>query len=598
MRLILVVLLAGLLAWFAYWRLERLGGRAWWPAAARAVAWAALGVLLLDLTCAVRAGPGRRPLVLLDGSLSMAAANGRWAEARDSARAWGEVHLFGDTRPDVDSLPNLGRSDLAPALAAALASDRRIIVVSDGEITDPSDLPGGDADDVTIRLFPRRPAADLALDRVAGPRRVTAGDTIRLAAEVRAFGAPRDSVRVEARLDQRVLAARTVRLGPNGTAQVPLAFGSRGLSGEVLIRVGIGGGTDAEPRDDARLVLVEVAPTPGVVLVASPADWDSRFLLAALRDVARLPVRGYARIESGRWRSMETLAPVPGAEVAAAARNADVLVLKGQAPELARVTRARGVWLWPSGEGGEAVIPGEWYASAEGSSPVAGAFIGLPLDSFPPLLEVTPIEPAREDWVGLVAQQGRRGAERPVFTGSQAGGRRRVTTAADGLWRWAFRGGPSDQAYRALVAGTLSWLLGSSEGSSARARPMHPVVPNGRPVVFAWAGAGPPQATVLRLDGPGGGRADTLHFDGAGHAEVWLPVGRYRYMVEGGGGGTLAVDEWSEEWLARPVRVTPREAAAGAEPALTNARQWPWLFLAMVLALAFEWLARRRLGLR
>ena len=40
--------------------------------------------------------PGRprtplRPLVLLDASLSMGAAGGRWAEARDSAARWGEV---------------------------------------------------------------------------------------------------------------------------------------------------------------------------------------------------------------------------------------------------------------------------------------------------------------------------------------------------------------------------------------------------------------------------------------------------------------------------------------------------------------------------
>ncbi|MBP9202133.1 MAG: hypothetical protein KBF47_19090, partial [Gemmatimonadales bacterium] len=86
MRLALAILLGAGLAWFTYGRLERLGRRAWPAAAARAVAWAALGVLLLDLTCAAPSASGARPLVLLDGSLSMTAAGGRWAEARDSAR--------------------------------------------------------------------------------------------------------------------------------------------------------------------------------------------------------------------------------------------------------------------------------------------------------------------------------------------------------------------------------------------------------------------------------------------------------------------------------------------------------------------------------
>lgn len=598
MRVILTLLLAGLLAWVAYWRLEGLGRRAWVAAVARALAWTALGLLLLDLTCAGPAGPGRRPLVLLDGSLSMVAAGGRWAEARDSARAWGEVRLFGDQRPGADSLPDFGRSDLAPALAGALASDRQVIVVSDGEISDAADLPAEASGRVTIRLFPRSGAADVAVSRVSGPVRVTAGDTVRLEAEIRAFGGGPDSARIEAQLDQRVLAARTIRVGAGGTARAALAFGSRGLSGDQLIRVAIIRANDAEPRNDARLFLVRVTPTPGVVLLASPGDWDARYLLAALRDVARLPVRGFTRIEPGRWRAMETLAPVANADVEAAARKADVVVLKGESAALPRNSRARGLWLWPSGEDGETVIPGEWYALAPPASPVAGAFIGLPVDSFPPLLQVTPIEPARSDWVGLTAQQARRGTERPVLTGAEVGTRRRVTVAADGLWRWAFRGGSSEQAYRALVAGTLSWLLGGLDTEAARARPIRAVVPNGRPVVFEWSGSGAPTPTVLRAVGVGSTRVDTLRFDGAGHAEVWLPVGRYRYALDGGGDGVIAVDEWSEEWLPRPSQLAARDGTGRAEAGITSSRQWVWLFLMLVLALAGEWFARRRLGLR
>ena len=81
----LVVLAATGLAAYTYLRLERLGRRALVPLAARAVAWSTLGLLLLNVSCPSSARP-LRPLVLLDGSLSMGAPGGRWREARDSAR--------------------------------------------------------------------------------------------------------------------------------------------------------------------------------------------------------------------------------------------------------------------------------------------------------------------------------------------------------------------------------------------------------------------------------------------------------------------------------------------------------------------------------
>jgi hypothetical protein len=339
-------------------------------------------------------------------------------------------------------------------------------------------------------------------------------------------------------------------------------------------------------------------PTPGVVVLADPPDWDARFLLRALRDVAQLPVRGYARLEPGRWRSMEALAPVPAEAVVQAARRADVLVVKGDLPDFARASRARGQWLWPSGEGGEAVIPGEWYATAPPTSPLAGAFVGLPVDSFAPLLQITPIEPAAGDWVGLTAQLSRRGPDRPIFTGRVAGGSRKVTTAAEGLWRWQFRGGSSEQAYRALVAGTLSWLLGGVDSARGRARPVRPVVANGRPVLFEWTAAGAPAPVGITLQQAGTARRDTLRFDGSGRAELWLPAGRYPYQLDGGGSGVLAVETWSEEWLPRPVVLPNRDMPAVAAAGFTSSRRWIWLFGVCVLGLFGEWLVRRRLGLR
>ena len=596
MRLVLALCAAAALAWFTYARLERAGARAWPAAVARAVVWASLGVLLLDLTCAAPAGPASRPLVLLDGSLSMTAAGGRWSEARDSARAWGEVRLFGDGPPGADSVPALGRSVLGPAVRAAAASDRRVIVISDGELDDINDLPGEALARVGVRRFPRAAIADLAIGRLVGPDRVTAGDTVRLDAEVRTYGAVQDSLRLEVRHADRVLARRSVRLDTNGSATVTLAVPTTGLSGPVALTVALIA-NDAEPRDDSRLWLLTVTPTPGVVLIASPTDWDARFLFRAVRDVAQLPVRGYERVEAGRWRSMTSLAPISDGEVAQAARQADLLILKGAA-DLARGTRARGIWRWPSGEGAETVIPGEWYASAAVTSPVAGAFVGAPVDSFPPLLQATPIEPGPGDWVGVNVQLARRGADRPVHVGQSLAARREVMTAADGFWRWSFRGGASDQAYRALVASTISWLLSGADSTTGRARPLRSVVANGRPVVFDWSGVGTPVPVGVTLQSGGATRLDTLRFDGSGRARLWVPPGQYRYALSGGGAGLIAVDTWSEEWMPRPVVLQARDAPAVANEGQTNSRRWLWLFGLAVVGLAVEWVMRRRMGLR
>lgn len=86
-RALAVLALAGGLAAFTYLRLERVGRRGWVAMVCRAIAWAALGLLLLNVSCPVPAAP-RRPLVLLDASLSLSAPGARWAEARDSAARW------------------------------------------------------------------------------------------------------------------------------------------------------------------------------------------------------------------------------------------------------------------------------------------------------------------------------------------------------------------------------------------------------------------------------------------------------------------------------------------------------------------------------
>jgi hypothetical protein len=224
----------------------------------------------------------------------------------------------------------------------------------------------------------------------------------------------------------------------------------------------------------------------------------------------------------------------------------------------------------------------------------------MPVDSFPPATQLVPLQPGPAEWVGLTAQLDRRGAARPALTGRQEGRVRSVTVGADGLWRWAFRGGSSEQSYRTWVATTASWLLAGVDTVRGVAAPVRPVVQNGRPLLFQWTGAGPAVATPVVWSGPGDGgtRTDTLRFDGAGRAPVRLPPGEYRYRLAGGGGGIVAVEEYSDELLPSPVTLKARTARAGLPPGRTAARDWLWLFAIAIVALSVEWLARRRLGLR
>ena len=595
----LVAIAAFGLAAFTYLRLERLGRRVWIPLVCRAIAWTALGLLLINLSCPVSGAP-LRPLVLLDASLSMGAAGGRWAEAGDSAGRWGEVRHFGDERPAGDTTPIRGRSLLAPALVAASASDRPLIVVSDGEVEDVREIPRDLLARSSIRIFRRSSPPDLAITRLTGPTRVSAGDSIPFELEVLPLqGHPADTISLEVVSGTVQLAQRTIRLKGAAGGRARIAVPSAALSpGDHLLRVALARSADGEPRTDTRLHLVTVAPTPGVVILAAPADWDSRFLFRTLRDVAQLPVRGYIRLDGARWRSMSDLRPAANDLVRRAARRADLLILKGDAADLAEATTARGIWSWPSGEGGEAQVPGDWYLAAADASPVAGAFLGQPVDSFPPAIQLTPMEPGPRDWVALYAQLGRRGQQRAAVFGRQDGRVRRVTVAAEGLWRWPFRGGASEQSYRAWVAATTSWLLGGADSARGITRPIQPVVPNGRPVVFEWIGPGSPTPQSLVWFGPAGQQADTLQFDGDGRATVWLAPGVYRYRLAVGGAGTVGVEQYSDELIPQPVALTAHEGRVTRPTGRTAARDWLWLFGVCVLALSGEWFARRRLGLR
>lgn len=565
------------------------------PMALRGAAWAALGLLLVNPGCPSPAS-SLRPLVLLDASLSMTAAGGRWREALDSARQWGEVRPFGDPERQLDTVPDGGASRLAPALAAAAAAGRAVVVVTDGEVEDAAVIAGHGA--ATIRLFPRATAVAAAISRVEAPGRATHRDTVVVRASVRVTGVGARTVPVVLSVDGREAGRATVTLAGDGEflTELPLVL-ARVPAGDRVLEVSLGESLDPEGRDDSRALLLSVSPVPGVVLLAAPGDWDARFLLRALRDVTRLPVEGYVQLDRSGWRRMEDLSPASDASVQEAAGGAELLVVKGAVPGFRR-SPDRPVLAWPSA-GGPERREGDWYLSPGPSGPVPGALGGLPVDSFPPTgaLEVLPPGDVPA-WVGLTAQLGRRGTPRPALVGYEAGGSRRAVVLADGLWRWAFRGGSSEQAYRAVVASLADWLLVPAAGGGAAVRPVRPVVPRGRPVLFGRAPSDTTSELPIRWSrGDGTEATDTLRFGADGRAALWAGPGTYRYLLPGGG-GTFLVESWSPEWFPAPITLQQRDQAPPLPAHQRAMRDLWWLYALGVLAFCGEWAVRRRRGLR
>lgn len=596
MTFALVLFAALALAAVAYAGLERLGRRALLPASLRAITWAALGLLLLNPGCPLPPDQAR-PLVLLDGSLSMRAKGARWDEALTAARGVGEVRLFGDPERQLDSTPVAGRSLLAPALAAARASGRPVVVMTDGELADSLEslplLTG-----VGVRLFERSRGPAVAVSGVRGSARITERDTLRLSIDIHGSGiAARVASGVVVRAGDRVVGTAPLSVG-DGLATVEIRIPGRSLgAGDHPLTISIRDSLDAERRDDRRLHFVAVSATPGVVLVASPGDWESRFLFRVLRDVTDLPVEGFVELVSGQWRRMSSLQPVDPTDVRQSVSRADLAILRG-ADDLAASARGRAVLEWPLSDGPDDAATGDWYLGA-GDGPSATALAGAPIDSFAPMTALLPLTPDAGSWVGLTAQAGRRGAPRPAMVGSVRQGNRHVVIGVQGLWRWAFRGGSSEQAYRALFAGTVDWLLSGQDTVRGRARPMRPVVANGRPLTFLWNGTGAAEPVPIRLRGNDGSTlSDTLTFDGAGHAALRVPLGTYTYQLQGGGRGTVAVEEYSDEWFPRPVVIAAAEGTAPASDRRQGIRERWWLFAIAVLALCGEWVVRRRMGLR
>lgn len=592
---ILVLVLALIVPFAVYWGLERLGRGGAIPLVLRIIAGVSLAVLVADFSCA-RPPASVRPLVLLDASLSMGGPGGRWAEARREATRLGEWRPVGLLSRD--SAPIGGRSAVAAALTAGAASGRPVWLVTDGEVDDAAEIPADLVAQAGIKVLPRRRVPDLALTRVSGPARVTVGDTVRFEIDVTGVGmADRREVTVDISSGPTRWLTGIVKLqNGNGATVLEAPLPSAVAAGDHLLTVALRAAADSEPRTDRRLHAVTVVPTPGVVVVAAPGSWESRFFFRTLADVSALPVRGYLSIDGTRWTRMGDFTAASPVEVEQAAARADLLVIFGDPADRFRAGR-RARWEWAATSRSAAAAEADWYLLPAGQSPVAGSLMGLPVDSFPPATGIAALTPAPGDWIGLAAQANRRGVERPAMIGRDSAGRRKVLVGAAGLWRWSFRGGSSDQAYRSLIASTTSWLLAGADSATGVARPVRAVAERGRPIVFERLKPGLSTA-VIDVQGGASPRTDTLRFDGAGRAELAMEPGSYRYRFPGGGSGAIGVEDYSTELVPRPASLADHQATGTPIPARAPFRDQWWLFLLAGTAFCAEWWWRRRNGLR
>jgi len=398
---------------------------------------------------------------------------------------------------------------------------------------------------------------------------------------------------------ERRLTSQRVTLPDSGTLSTDVAFPVSRIPnpGWTALEVRLDGVGDAEPRDDSRQFVVEVSLEPAAVIFASPPDWEARFLARTLSDVARVPVKVFVETEPGRWRDGATLAPVATADLMRAAAGARLVIATGD-PERARAftTESRNaLLLWPTNG-----RTGDWYVERPLASPFTAPLAGVLWDSLPPATAVA-VEgrDSTQATVALTARLARRGPARPILTLEQRGGRRVATVTAAGLWRWAFRGGAAEQAYRSVVAAMADWLLGEEgRGTRERVVPETYEVPNGMPTVWRWAAADSARSMAITLRTRDTTRTDTLRFDPSGRAELLLPPGVYRYALSGGTEqGVVAVETYSDEWLPRAPALSAQPGEATERSSAVGLRDRWWLFVVALAALAAEWALRRRQGL-
>lgn len=579
------VVLATLLAWIPWRRhLDVIPGKAGFGARWIGV----ITLLLLLIDPGVRL-PQRmaRPLILLDNSVSMHRTGGAPVDSlATAARSRGDVLSFGELAPGIPG----SDSRLGRALAAAVATDRPIEIITDGEIPDAASLAPDLFSRASVQLVPSSTAADIALSSVEMPSRLIAGDTLEVTAGVVVAGTPASStVKLELRDGSRVLLTATasdLRAAGRYTLHLRGVLPAS-VQGDRWLQLALVGSPDAEPQNDSRWRLLRILPTPAIVVILESPDWDAKSLLAVASTVSDAAVRGYVQLQPGVWYRAHDLARVPLDQVQAATDRAELVLVRGDTTRWRNAGRAR--MLWPTGQ-----PTGDWYATGDVISPISGAFSGVDLDSLPALSAARDV--GRGEWVGATARRDRRGAAIPIIAGRTEPTGRTVVLGASGWYQWGFRGGEAEQVWRGIVAGAMTWLLATPAADRPQVTVIDAVVEQGSPARFQASGDSLPGTMPIVLEAGGKERTDTLRFNTDGVASLALLPGHYSYRVAGSVGEVM-VEPWSRELLPSPPTIRSHQLSSTSVQGRRSMRELGLLFVVAVAAFSAEWLIRRRLGL-
>jgi hypothetical protein len=181
---------------------------------------------------------------------------------------------------------------------------------------------------------------------------------------------------------------------------------------------------------------------------------------------------------------------------------------------------------------------------------------------------------------------------------------------ANGLWRWAFKGGLSGDAFAAFWGSLFDWLV-AERVDDKPAAPATSYVRAGEPVRWRRGGRviaaqtdstrADSAVTVVLTARRVGAQPDTvvLRFAPGATASESPPLAAGIYDVEAGGTRSILPVNESYEMVPRRPSVTSG-VIEGVAPAgeAQGARRSPPVFVLMVIALCAEWLLRRRFGLR
>jgi hypothetical protein len=629
-RWALAAAIALLVAWLAYARSATPGQRGK-VAVLAAIRFAAVLLVAAMVLGAPSAPPTpAAPLVAIDVSSSWRRAGGDDSSRVDSVRTqWQRavqsggaadnlVMLLGDSLREVDN-GDLGRvvpadaaSRIRPAIDRAAALGRPLLLVTDGEVDDPESLAEAPIGSL-VKVPVREARQDVALSDLTVPSDASAGDTLQVAALIASGATTSGEGRLLLTLDG--VAAGSVAIPTLGafsttrvTLPLPLPRGSR----TALLRATLEVAGDVEPRNDTLSASIEIGDRPPAVFVSTAPDLDVREVLVVLRGALALPTRAYLRIAPGVWREEGNLAPIREDDVRARAAAAGLLIMHGDTswapPSAGRARGARALWT-PApptalARAGEVTRAAEWYASSAPPSPLSAALSGLPWDSLPPL---TLAGLPRGAITVLSAQLGRRGEAVPAIAAREDGGMRTLVISGSGYAGWSLRGGRSAEAFTALWGTMFDWLA-VGRGDLRAARPASSWMREGDAVQWRRGGTDSLVSVVVtRRAGPAGTAASTLPIADTvrlrfapgtvSATSPALPAGVYDARTTGG--SAVLVVNASREWVPRApsVRDGPLSRGALSTDAPRLADRW-WPFLAALVLLSAEWIARRLVGLR